>query len=701
MQQDYDDDSYYSDDFASHCDRSYSLSSIKSTLPKVKKKFSHDSSTDRVSVASSNHADESKEDDSYSMDDDFAYTSRHRSEYSSAGGGSGNEGKDDQGQQQPQTQTKQYENEKSVDEYSMDEDFASTSGAVSLKDEVALSSSYQYHQEPLVNESKEDDEPLKRYCEEQVDVLSPSGDIPGRSVQAIDEECKHQDSLETNDDSTNVVDHSDSVSASPVVLKPEIVQHNVEDKEELINSGQDVTVPNEELETTPVASDTLVSRQDDGEEYQQDYEDNVATPVESPSASKQVSDPSDDEYIGEVVDSSVSCNHDTTPRSRIPSSLEKKDESNYQHKEGSKQPRQPVCCDAQTQTLAKVKEVSISISKPKTPLKRPSNFVPRCAYARTKTMQLGKEKKAETKPEEPPKVTRRYSKKRLEQLARPARHKVYSKGNIQPESSGNLGGKSKKNKQPSDDSDYGPSFLERMETMGEERQERLVRAAAEALYEARTDKYKCSNCGQCQSYESYVQGQKECQTDRCRSGKKKHLYQPPRQFKLETFEERQHQSLERRNIVVERIQEERRSSIIQASNRKTRHQKELLDKVEKARGDFHSRTQKDIEVRKRKIQNMEKTARALLEKEHSFKPKLNVAEHLIRNRTGGLENLAVPQRRYTQEYTPPPDDEFRMHRHRMQKKKRRRSTRKPLEALWGSKKKIDDDVLRRRFHRGG
>ena len=147
---------------------------------------------------------------------------------------------------------------------------------------------------------------------------------------------------------------------------------------------------------------------------------------------------------------------------------------------------------------------------------------------------------------------------------------------------------------------------------------------------------------------------------------------------------------------MERIQVERRLSIIRASNRKTRHQKELLDKVEKARGDFHSRMSKDIEVRKKKIQNMEKTARALLEKEHCFKPKLNVAEHLIRNRKGGLENLAVPQRRYTQEYVPPDDDEFRI-----QKKKKRSSRRKPLESLWGSKKQVDDDVMRRRFQKGG
>ena len=476
MQQSYDDDSYYSDDFASHCDQ-YGLSSIhehdglssihesspKSTLPTVKK-----------SAPSNYYDNESKEDDSYSMDDDFTCTSRHRNEYRSASDAGGNEGIGDQDQQQGRT--RQYEYEKSVDEYSMDEDFASTSGSVSLKNEVVLSS-YQNHQEPYVDESKEEDE-----CE-----------------QAVNEECKHQvDKLETNDDSENAVDHTESVSTptQSVVQKPGPIQNNVEEEIDSCRDGADcVTVPNEELVNMPVASDISVCRKDDEEEYEQGHEDSVATPIKSSEAKQASEQPAADEYIGEV-DSTVEV---SMQHSQLPTSVEKKAESNCQHEEESKHP-QTARCDAQTQTLAKVKEVSSQ--QPKTPLKRPSNFVPRCAYAQTKTMQLRKDENAETKQEEPTKVIRRYSKKRLEQLARPARHKVYNKeNNIQSGSSGSNVGKSKKKNQPYDgdedsptDSDYGPSFLERMETMEEERQERLVRAAAEALYEARTDKHKCSNC---------------------------------------------------------------------------------------------------------------------------------------------------------------------------------------------------------------
>jgi len=104
---------------------------------------------------------------------------------------------------------------------------------------------------------------------------------------------------------------------------------------------------------------------------------------------------------------------------------------------------------------------------------------------------------------------------------------------------------------------------------------------------------------------------------------------------------------------------------------------------------------KDIAARKDKLMNSEKTSRTRLEELHSFKPKLHVAEHLIRNRKGGWENLAAPSRRYTEEYQPPPEDDI----FRISKKKR---SRKPLESPWGnstsrSKKKVNDNTLRRRF----
>jgi len=222
-----------------------------------------------------------------------------------------------------------------------------------------------------------------------------------------------------------------------------------------------------------------------------------------------------------------------------------------------------------------------------------------------------------------------------------------------------------------------------METMEQERRESMARATAEALYQARTDKKKCPKCGTCQTYDEMIHDKTECQNDKCRRGKEKQIYQPQSKFEIKSFEERQRRSQHRRSLVVERIEEERRASLV--GGRKSQHQQELLDKVEKARGDFHSRMAKDIAARK---------DRTRLEELHSFKPKLHVAEHLIRNRKGGWENLAAPSRRYTEEYQPPPDDDI----FRMSKKKRRR---KPLESPWDSssrsKKKVNDNTLRRRF----
>jgi len=360
--------------------------------------------------------------------------------------------------------------------------------------------------------------------------------------------------------------------------------------------------------------------------------------------------------------------------------------------------RKPRRSDAQTQTIPKAKKShhDIQQSKPKPRIKKPSDFVPRCAYAQTKAMKLKKAeelKAAQVEREKSTKKVLRYSKKRLERLAQPAKHHVYdNKENIQPKSD-NTCNKTKKKKSVDDESDYGPNFLERMETMEQERRESMARATAEALYQARTDKKKCPKCGTCQTYEEMIHDKTECQNDKCRRGKEKQTYQSPSKFEIKSFEERQRRSQQRRSLVVERIEEERRASLV--GGRKSLHQQELLDKVEKARGDFHSRMAKDIAARKDKLMNAEKTARTRLEELHSFKPKLHVAEHLIRNRKGGWENLAAPSRRYTEEYQPPPEEDI----FRMSKKKRRR---KPLESPWGnsssrSKKKVNDNTLRRRF----
>eukprot|EP00578_Thalassiosira_sp_NH16_P023377 CAMPEP_0181096840 /NCGR_PEP_ID=MMETSP1071-20121207/11246_1 /TAXON_ID=35127 /ORGANISM="Thalassiosira sp., Strain NH16" /LENGTH=211 /DNA_ID=CAMNT_0023179273 /DNA_START=353 /DNA_END=988 /DNA_ORIENTATION=- len=211
--------------------------------------------------------------------------------------------------------------------------------------------------------------------------------------------------------------------------------------------------------------------------------------------------------------------------------------------------------------------------------------------------------------------------------------------------------------------------------MERQRQQKLVRRAAEAVYNARADKKVCKNCGTTQSFDEANEGRTECQNDVCRS--RKFLYQPPTQFVLKQFEERMDRSAKRRSLVFERIEEERRSTIIHTSQRKSRRQQELQEKVSKL--DFHTRMAKDIAARKEKIQHLESTAMALLVAEHSFKPKLNVKDHLIRNRKSGWDSLATPLRRYTEDYKPP--DEGR----RRKKKKRRR--RKPLESPWSTQPK--------------
>lgn len=86
----------------------------------------------------------------------------------------------------------------------------------------------------------------------------------------------------------------------------------------------------------------------------------------------------------------------------------------------------------------------------------------------------------------------------------------------------------------------------------------------------------------------------------------------------------------------------------------------------------------DIKTRETKTQNAEKTARAFLEKEYSFRPELNIQEHLIRNRKGGWDSLSAPLRRYTDEYQPYHDD----NNFDRSKKKKRKSKRRPIESLW-------------------
>mmetsp|Transcript_14112 Transcript_14112/g.24071 ORF Transcript_14112/g.24071 Transcript_14112/m.24071 type:complete len:105 (-) Transcript_14112:406-720(-) len=97
---------------------------------------------------------------------------------------------------------------------------------------------------------------------------------------------------------------------------------------------------------------------------------------------------------------------------------------------------------------------------------------------------------------------------------------------------------------------------------------------------------------------------------------------------------------------------------------------------------------RDIEARKEKIEHLAKHQIELMSKEYTFTPKLNVAEHLIRNRRGGISELSKPLRRYTEEYQPPKDEI---------KIKRKRRRKKPLESPWQSSKNIDEDKMRKKF----
>lgn len=113
-------------------------------------------------------------------------------------------------------------------------------------------------------------------------------------------------------------------------------------------------------------------------------------------------------------------------------------------------------------------------------------------------------------------------------------------------------------------------------------------------------------------------------------------------------------STQRRSLILDRIENEHKSSILSTAPKMSHRQKELKEMA--SLEDFSVRTANDIRKRGEKLANLEQTAREILEKEHNFKPNLNVAEHLIKNRKSGLDHLAQPSRRYTEEYQPPDDE---------------------------------------------
>jgi hypothetical protein len=90
--------------------------------------------------------------------------------------------------------------------------------------------------------------------------------------------------------------------------------------------------------------------------------------------------------------------------------------------------------------------------------------------------------------------------------------------------------------------------------------------------------------------------------------------------------------------------------------------------------------EKDISARHKKTSRLTDLIDESLREAHTFKPILQIPEHLIRNRKGGISSLAVPARRYIQTF-----DERLEESERKQGKKRStksNSKRGPIESLW-------------------
>jgi hypothetical protein len=308
--------------------------------------------------------------------------------------------------------------------------------------------------------------------------------------------------------------------------------------------------------------------------------------------------------------------------------------------------------------------------------RRPTAFVPRCAFAETKSNKFKKAGGLQIVEQKSTKV-KKYSLDRLEKLAKPVEHRLYS-----ADKSGKTNETTPKPKKLSlEDSN---DFFERMQAKEAERKEKLQLAAAKAQYEAKVDKKVCPSCGTVQSFEEMTKGRMDCRNEQCKSGK--HQYLPPRQFKLGSFEERMKRSAQRRKLILDRIEDEQKSIVSKAASQKTsRIQQELKAKI---KDDFESRTINDIRQRKEKLAT--KTVRAMLENEYPYKPNLNVPEQLIKNRQGGIEYLSTPSSRYTEEYQPP-DDEIEQMKRNTPKWKGQLPTRHHTRT-------VDDDVLKQSFN---
>lgn len=187
-----------------------------------------------------------------------------------------------------------------------------------------------------------------------------------------------------------------------------------------------------------------------------------------------------------------------------------------------------------------------------------------------------------------------------------------------------------------------------------------------------------------------IRGKTNCQSDRCKKGKKGGHFQSSSKFEIKAFEQRMARSARRRSLILEGIEEERRLSQL-GSRRCSRRQKELRDKVS-TDGDFNVRMANDIIARKKKGKSLASLEQ--LGKEYTFAPQLNIREDLVRHRRGGWDFLSKPLRRYTEEYQPPEESPQR-------KKVQRRRRKKPIETPWQSsrpkKKAVDEGKMKKRF----
>ena len=167
----------------------------------------------------------------------------------------------------------------------------------------------------------------------------------------------------------------------------------------------------------------------------------------------------EDEYIGDIDATPLDANNSLVC------------ESNVQEKKSEQLPPP----DARTQS-------NVSSHHDHMPTAKRTAFVPRCAYAETKSMKCKKTGDLQSAEPKSEKVFR-YSLERLTQLSKPVEHRSYHSENEHGYKM-----KIKPQKTSLDSSESRSIFLERMESKEEERKEKLALAIARAGYDANVDK---------------------------------------------------------------------------------------------------------------------------------------------------------------------------------------------------------------------